>query len=174
MLLLGFCVAAASAEAETNAAAYRDKFLPTYASRARAASCSASGAAFALGIVTSPTNFRHREAIRKTWLRLPNAYNSTLVHKFFVGVQKNGSSFPGIEREAVTHGDIVELGCVEGYENIKYKAVAIFRWGVRECGARFVLTSRPIHVASDSMAFPHCSPLSHPTIAALQVSKSGS
>jgi hypothetical protein len=116
---------------------YETKFLPTLYSREQNSRCGSDRAvAFALGIVTAPSNVRHREAIRKTWLRLPNVYNATLEYKFFVGVQQNGSSFPKVRIEAQKYGDIVEVGCEEGYENIKYKAVAIFRWGeqFRRCG----------------------------------------
>jgi hypothetical protein len=119
-------VAAGASHAE-----YESHFLPTTFSQEQPSRCSGSntGVAFALGIVTAPSNSHHREAIRKTWLRLPNVLNSTLEYKFFVGVQQNGSSFPNIRMEADKYGDIVEIGCEEGYDNIKFKAVAIFRWG---------------------------------------------
>ena len=95
--------------------------------------------AFALGIISAPSHSTHRSAIRKTWLRLPNKYNQTFTYRFFVGTQQDGAISKRLAAESSKYGDIAVIGAQEGYGNIKYKAVGIFRWGVRKCGAYYVM-----------------------------------
>jgi hypothetical protein len=119
---------------------YVDNFLPISGSEGGCGQAhSREGVAFALGIITAPRHVKHRAAIRKTWLRLPNKYNHTFVYRFFIGTQHDGTVDPKVSKEADQFGDIVVIGAREGYANIKYKAIAIFRWGVRQCGAYYVM-----------------------------------
>ena len=44
-----------------------------------------------------------------------------------------------VAEEAEKFGDVTVLPVSESYRNISYKAVAIFKWGLEACGARYVV-----------------------------------
>jgi hypothetical protein len=96
--------------------------------------------AMAVGIVSAPWRARNRAAIRATWLRLDHAWSGATVHRFFVGLNAStGAVDAAVAEEAEKFGDVTVLPVSESYRNISYKAVAIFKWGLEACGARYVV-----------------------------------
>mmetsp|Transcript_40951 Transcript_40951/g.82628 ORF Transcript_40951/g.82628 Transcript_40951/m.82628 type:complete len:475 (-) Transcript_40951:406-1830(-) len=108
--------------------------------------CSESGSepSLAIGIISGPGNFAHREAIRRTWLA-DQSLNDMVVWKFFIGIDlKNREDREKNEvtlQEALAFGDIALLNLEEHYLSTPKKVIAVFRWGVEKCGAYWVLRS---------------------------------
>jgi hypothetical protein len=108
-------------------------------------SCGGSGPSLAIGIISGPGNLAHREGIRRTWLSLPHSFDGLIATKFFIGVDLGQPSdrekHEMTVREALMFGDIGILNLHDHYLSTPKKVVALFRWGVEECGAYWVLRS---------------------------------
>ena len=92
-----------------------------------------------IGIVSSPSNFERRSAIRQTWLRhLKDAhYHRGLMdvigYAFYTGTPTDNVTQPQIEEEAKIHNDILQIDMVDNYYDLAKKATAFFNWLVNSC-----------------------------------------
>ena len=104
------------------------------------------GAAVAIGIVSALKNRGRRDAIRRTWLRLPELSSpafptGTFEYAFFLGLDEDGEIPIEVVEEMNEFHDIVIVNRVDSYKNMIYKVVSIFLWGSRSCGASYILRS---------------------------------
>ena len=94
-----------------------------------------------IGIVTAPSYFERRSAIRQTWVRhLRNAhYHRGLMDAvgftFFMGRSTDNVTQSRIEQEARIHKDILQIDVVDTYFDLARKATAFFHWIVKNCTA---------------------------------------
>jgi hypothetical protein len=111
--------------------------------------------AFAVGIVSAAHRADRRAAIRETWAsmrartaatRPGEAARAEVARvaaateiRFFLGTASDGSVPAAVRTEARIHGDIEVLAARDTYDDIVFKAVGIFLWGARRCGAAFSL-----------------------------------
>eukprot|EP00940_MAST-03C_sp_MAST-3C-sp2_P002164 g2164.t1 len=97
--------------------------------------------AIAVGIVSGADNARRRDVARKTWLRRATAsLGHVMEYRFFVGIGETSiSPSKDLLEEAERYEDIAFIPVEESYANITYKVVALFDWGVRRCGAYYIV-----------------------------------
>lgn len=86
----------------------------------------------ALGIASAVDHTLARNAMRQTWLQ------SSVASRFFVALPESGVLPGTVVHEMTTHRDVAVLNFTDTYKATVYKVVAIFRWGVRRCGAWYV------------------------------------
>ena len=112
--------------------------LPTYP---------ATSPAIAIGIISAIDNANRRDTIRRTWLSQPAVQQSLLHHNvrveyaFFVGLDANGAVPAAIRHEMLLHNDIVVVNVTDTYKNMVHKVINVFDWGVKACGASYVIRS---------------------------------
>lgn len=108
--------------------------------RGRCDGNSSSNVAIAVGIVSALHNTKLRSAARETWIRRAKSeLGELMAYRFFLGIDENGQIPTNILDEARLHRDIVFTGVRDTYGSIGFKVVSIFRWGVRQCGAHYVI-----------------------------------
>lgn len=113
-----------------------------------------------------PTAIKHRMAIRRTWLQaLPeNVDADAIAARFFIGLPltsftstataaATGAAGAGAEEdeeedpqeqlavvaEALAFGDVAFLNLADHYMATPVKVASLFKWGVQQCGAWWVL-----------------------------------
>lgn len=121
--------------------------IPSYAGRCNGAK---TEVAFAVGIVSAAKNFDRRAAIRGTWLN-HSRYSNVTEHRFFIG-SIEGAHSDKILAEAELHRDMIFIGAADTYKMITYKVVALFQWGIEQCGAHYVIrTNDDVYLRLDAI-----------------------
>ena len=92
-------------------------------------------------ILTTPESYEMRDAIRKTWLRLPFPKEFSFVHKFAIGVSDlNGETRGALITEYEEHNDLLFLTDLkESYHNLTLKVLKSFAWIAQNIDSKFVL-----------------------------------
>eukprot|EP00095_Tigriopus_kingsejongensis_P002593 snap_masked-scaffold1258_size52332-processed-gene-0.3 protein:Tk02593 transcript:snap_masked-scaffold1258_size52332-processed-gene-0.3-mRNA-1 annotation:"beta- -galactosyltransferase 6-like" len=76
-------------------------------------------------IISSPRNFERRQAIRETWINLPKALRSEVLHLFVLGdLTLSGSEEKDIESESLTHKDLLRLPMEESFDLLTKKVLS--------------------------------------------------
>lgn len=93
-------------------------------------------------VPSSMWNFKHREAIRKTWGN-KNSSDAKTRLLFFTGTSLSNEAFQQMFKdEQRQFQDIVKVNITESYDSLTKKSVALLKWAHLNCpGVRYVLKS---------------------------------
>ncbi|CAD5120066.1 DgyrCDS8648 [Dimorphilus gyrociliatus] len=87
-------------------------------------------------------NLRRRDAQRNTWAQNNFFRNYPSLLLFFVGVGNVPARQKAIEVESRKYGDIIQIGFIDNYKNLTYKATGIHKWIATYCSsAKYVVKS---------------------------------
>ncbi|XP_072977674.1 beta-1,3-galactosyltransferase GALT1 isoform X1 [Typha angustifolia] len=92
-----------------------------------------------IGIFSTANNFKHRMAVRRTWMQYDAVRSGTVVVRFFVGLHKNQMVNEELWNEARTYGDIQLMPFVDYYSLITWKTIAICFYGTNVVSAKYVM-----------------------------------
>ncbi len=92
-------------------------------------------------ILSAPTNFELRDAIRSNWASVDRVVDATFRHTFFIGNPVNSHTQDMIVRESRTYGDLIQIDVIDIYQNISRKSVAILQWLSMHCSANYLIKS---------------------------------
>jgi hypothetical protein len=95
---------------------------------------------FYVGIYSARANYRKRQAVRETWLRVFREYYNVR-YAFFLGDVGDGTSVEEefLRREMDQYNDIVVLGVEEGYRMNSKKGLRFAQWAAKNVHAHFLL-----------------------------------
>lgn len=78
-------------------------------------------------------NFDRRAVIRKTWGNTSIYTDIQMKLFFFVAMSQRGEDDDVLRAEARENDDIIQLGFIEHYHNMTYKAIGALKWLVTRC-----------------------------------------
>ena len=105
------------------------------------ADCDGGNPYLLIGVLASTTvrSTKAREVLRRTWITFPTN-GTTVVVRFLLARDENGTVPPDLRAEARAHKDMVFLDTLEAYKNLHHKIHKFFQWSTRYCpGAQYVL-----------------------------------
>ena len=84
-------------------------------------------------IFTYKNSVRRRETIRNTWTQ--HTKNNTANTRYFFAFGNYSTQKANLElaKEAKMHGDIVQAGFGESYQNLTYKTITMLGWVIKNC-----------------------------------------
>ncbi|CAL9188733.1 unnamed protein product [Musa hybrid cultivar] len=94
---------------------------------------------FFIGIISTANNFKHRMAVRRTWMQYNLVCTGAVVVRFFVGLHKNQVVNEELWNEASTYGDIQLMPFVDYYSLITWKTIAICIYGTNVVSAKYIM-----------------------------------
>ncbi|XP_062233238.1 beta-1,3-galactosyltransferase GALT1-like [Phragmites australis] len=92
-----------------------------------------------IGIFSTANNFKHRMAVRRTWMQYDAVRSGKVAVRFFVGLHKNEVVNEELWNEARTYGDIQLMPFVDYYSLILWKTIAICIYGTNVLSAKYVM-----------------------------------
>uniref|UniRef100_A0A0D9WNK5 Galectin domain-containing protein n=1 Tax=Leersia perrieri TaxID=77586 RepID=A0A0D9WNK5_9ORYZ len=92
-----------------------------------------------IGIFSTANNFKHRMAVRRTWMQYDAVRSGKAVVRFFVGLHKNEAVNEELWNEVRTYGDIQLMPFVDYYSLILWKTIAICIYGTNVLSAKYVM-----------------------------------
>lgn len=79
-----------------------------------------------VAVISAPSNFEKRKAIRETWRR--NLTSKLFVLNFAFVIGKSFEKDAALAAENATYGDILQIEMVDTYYNITIKVTALLNW----------------------------------------------
>ncbi|KAM9103982.1 LOW QUALITY PROTEIN: N-acetyllactosaminide beta-1,3-N-acetylglucosaminyltransferase 3 [Megaptera novaeangliae] len=95
-----------------------------------------------LVIKSLPSNYEHRELVRRRWGRERQVHGVQLRHLFLVGTDPNSLEACKVNRLAMEvrmHGDILQWYFYDSFFNLTLKQVLFLQWQKTRCTASFML-----------------------------------
>ncbi|KAI4368440.1 hypothetical protein MLD38_016997 [Melastoma candidum] len=92
-----------------------------------------------IGVFSTANNFKHRMAVRRTWMQYPAVRSGNVAVRFFVGLHKNQIVNEELWNEARTYGDVQLMPFVDYYNLITLKTLAICIFGTKVVSAKYVM-----------------------------------
>lgn len=92
-----------------------------------------------IGILSAPSHFSERMAVRKSWMQYPDIKSSYAVARFFVALGQKLEVNALLKKEAEYFGDVIILPFIDHYELVVLKTIAICEYGVSNVTAEFIM-----------------------------------
>ncbi|XP_070541732.1 uncharacterized protein [Ptychodera flava] len=94
-----------------------------------------------LAVMTSPTNFGRRRAIRETWgMHYENITDFYVKTVFMVGIPRDEETQFMLKEENDYYHDIVQSTFIDSYQNLTLKTVMMLKWVANYCpNSKFVI-----------------------------------
>ncbi|XP_067003763.2 beta-1,3-galactosyltransferase 1 isoform X2 [Anabrus simplex] len=94
-------------------------------------------------VCSAVTNFEARAAIRETWASVASTSNNntkTVKVAFLLGDPDNSTLQEQVEEESIRHGDVIQEGFIDSYNNLTLKTVMMLKWVHSYCtSAHFIM-----------------------------------
>jgi galactosylxylosylprotein 3-beta-galactosyltransferase len=98
-----------------------------------------SPASLVVGIMSSPSHFSEREALRSSWIQFQSLTDpklnslsveekQSMVIRFVIGDTRSSSTEAAIQRESFVNHDIIRVPVAESYFNLTLKTGEFFKW----------------------------------------------